>query len=188
MKYKQTNKQTSLDPACTRDKSKLLVKSVYETAPKSLVWAPTRVFQDLSTCHDWPVNKAIINLPIRLKGNLKRISSNSLSPLAQNKDIGTASQKLLNGVRWRLWRMRSYTGKFRYHTSTVFSIKTWQALALKGIFCVNAYATVFAEVADRTVICGWTKRNTKMKNISVKNNKFLRLTEIHLALRMTSQF
>ena len=78
IKYKQTNKQTSLDPACTTDKSKLLVKSVYETAPKSLVWAPTRVFQDLSTCHDWPVNKAIINLPIRLKGNLKRISSNSL--------------------------------------------------------------------------------------------------------------
>ena len=51
-KYKQTNKQTSLELACTTNESKLLVKSVYETAPKSLVLAPTRVFQDLSTCHD----------------------------------------------------------------------------------------------------------------------------------------
>ena len=36
---------------------------------------PPPVYQDLSTCHDWPVNKAIVNLPIRLKGNSKRISS-----------------------------------------------------------------------------------------------------------------
>ena len=96
---KQTNKQTSLELACTTDGSKLLIKSVCETAPKSCFWAPTRVFQDLSTCHDWPVNRAIINFPIRLKGNLKRISSNSLSPLAQNKDMGAASQTLLKGAR-----------------------------------------------------------------------------------------
>ena len=36
---------------------------------------PPPVYQDLSTCHDWPVNKAIVNLPIRLKGNSKCISS-----------------------------------------------------------------------------------------------------------------
>ena len=100
IKHKQTNKQkTSVDLACTTDGSKLLIKSVCETAPKSWFWAPTRVFQDLSTCHDWPVNRAIINSLIRLKGNLKRISSNSLSPLAQNKDMGAALQTLLNGVR-----------------------------------------------------------------------------------------
>ena len=131
------------------------------------------VYQDLSTCHDWPVNKANVNLPIRLKGNLKRISSNSLSRLAQNKDMGATWQTLLNGVRWRLRRMHSHTGKFRYHTSTVFSIKTWQARALKGIFSVNAYATVFAKVADRTVICGWKKRNAKMKNLSVIDLKII---------------
>ena len=28
------------------------------------------VYQDLSTCHDWPVKKAIVNLPVRLKENL----------------------------------------------------------------------------------------------------------------------
>ena len=57
-----------------------LVKFVYKTAPKSLFWAPP-VYQDLSTRHDWPVKKAIVNLPIRMKGNSKRTSGNSLNPL-----------------------------------------------------------------------------------------------------------
>ena len=39
-------------------------------------------------------------LPIRLKGNSKRISGDSLSPLgAQNNDIGSALQTLLTEVR-----------------------------------------------------------------------------------------
>ena len=42
---------------------------------------PQPAYQDLNTRHDWPVKKAIVNLPIRLKGNSKRISSNLLSPL-----------------------------------------------------------------------------------------------------------
>ena len=51
-------------------------------------------------CHDWPVKKAIVNLPIRLKGNSKHISGNLLSSLgAQNKDFGAASQMLLTGVK-----------------------------------------------------------------------------------------
>ena len=54
------------------------------------------MYQDLSTCHDWPVKKAIVNLPIRLKGNSEHIYGNSLSRLrAQNKDIGAALQMLL---------------------------------------------------------------------------------------------
>ena len=36
------------------------------------------MYQDLSMRHDWPVKKAIVNLPIRLKGNLKRMSVNSI--------------------------------------------------------------------------------------------------------------
>ena len=45
--------------------------------------------------YDWPDKTAIVNVPIRLKGNSKHISDNSLSPLrAQNKDIGTALQML----------------------------------------------------------------------------------------------
>ena len=59
---------------------------------------PPPVYQDLSTRPDWPVKKAIVDLPIRLKGNSKRTSGNSLSPLeAHNKDLGTASQTLLTG-------------------------------------------------------------------------------------------
>ena len=44
------------------------------------------VYQDLSTRHDWPVKKDMLDLPIRMKGNSKRIFGDSLSPLeAQNK-------------------------------------------------------------------------------------------------------
>ena len=58
------------------------------------------MYQDLSTRHDWPVKNAIINLPIRMKGNLKRTSSNSLNLLgAQNRDLGAASQMLLTELR-----------------------------------------------------------------------------------------
>ena len=35
------------------------------------------MYQDLSMCHDWPVKKAIVELPIRLKGNLKIVSNES---------------------------------------------------------------------------------------------------------------
>ena len=63
------------------------------------------MYQDLSTRHDWPVKKAIVDLPIRLKGNSKHTSGNSLSPLGtQNKDIGAASKTLalLTEVKLRL--------------------------------------------------------------------------------------
>ena len=46
-----------------------------------------------------------MDLPIRLKGNLKRISDYSLSPLgAQYRDFGAALQTLLTGVKLRLLR------------------------------------------------------------------------------------
>ena len=66
-----------------------LVKSVCKTALKSLFPGPHPVYQDLGTRHDWPVENAIVDLPIRLMGNSKRISSNSLNPLrARNKEQG----------------------------------------------------------------------------------------------------
>ena len=39
------------------------------------------VYQDLTTLYDWCIKNAIVDLPIRLKGNAKRISGSSLSPL-----------------------------------------------------------------------------------------------------------
>ena len=49
--------------------------------------------QDLSTRRDWPVKKAIVDLPIRMKRNSKCISGKSLNPLgAKNTVIGTVSQ------------------------------------------------------------------------------------------------
>ena len=60
------------------------------------------MYQDLSTRHDWPVRNPIVDLPIRMKGSLKRTSGNSLSPLgAQNGDFGAASRILIE-VKLRL--------------------------------------------------------------------------------------
>ena len=73
--------------ACATDETQLwLSRSVKHP------WAST-VYQDLSTRHDWPFEKAIVDLPIKTRGNLKPTSGNSLSPLGgQNKDIGAASR------------------------------------------------------------------------------------------------
>ena len=50
-------------------------------------------------CHHWPVKKAIVDLPIRLKGNSNLRYGNSLSLMGpQNKDLGTSLQILLFGV------------------------------------------------------------------------------------------
>ena len=51
---RQALKMTFFAP-CATDGSKLLIKPIYGTAPKSLFWAPA-VYQDLSLHHDWPVN------------------------------------------------------------------------------------------------------------------------------------
>ena len=51
------------------------------------------------------------NLPIRLKGNLKCVSSNLLSPLgARNKDIGAALHALLTEVKLHLQCSRVTSG------------------------------------------------------------------------------
>ena len=86
--------------ACATDIPKLLVEPVCKTAPKSLLWVPP-VYQDLSTCHDWSIRKAIVYLPIRLQRNLKHISANLLRQLgARNKDVIAALQVLLTRVRF----------------------------------------------------------------------------------------
>ena len=90
------------------DGTKLLVKSVCETAP----W--------VSTSYNWPVWKAIVNSPISLKGNSKRISGNPLSPLgAQNKDIGAASQTLLTWLRSTLRHRLPNSSTFWQFSSAV---------------------------------------------------------------------
>ena len=71
------------------DETKPLVKSVCKSALKSS--ATTCVPEDLSMSHDWPVEKAMADLPVKLKKNLKRTSGNLLSLFrTQNKDLGAA--------------------------------------------------------------------------------------------------
>ena len=85
--------------ACATDKTQLKLSPSAKQHQTPCSAEPPPVYWDLSTCHDWPVKKAIVDLPTRLKGNSKRISSNSLIPQGtQVKDIGTASQMLLTGV------------------------------------------------------------------------------------------
>ena len=49
---------------------------------------------------DWPVKQAIVDLPIRLERNSKRISGNSLNLLwAQNKDHGSVVQRYMFTVQ-----------------------------------------------------------------------------------------
>ena len=61
------------------------------------------MYQDLSTRCDWPVEKGLVDLPIRMEGNSKCTSGNSLSPLGtQNKEFGAASQTALTEAELRL--------------------------------------------------------------------------------------
>ena len=66
---------------------------------------PPPVYQDLITRYDWPVQKAIVDQPINMKGNSKHTSGTLLSPFeAQNKDLGAALQTSVNEVKLRLPR------------------------------------------------------------------------------------
>ena len=51
------------------------------------------MYQDSSTCHGWPVNKAIVNLPSRLQ-HFAFPAIRGVFWGAQNKDMGTALQTL----------------------------------------------------------------------------------------------
>ena len=54
------------------------------------------MYRDLSTRHDWQVEKAIVDLPIRLRGYSKYISGNSLSPLGLKTRISRCFADLAN--------------------------------------------------------------------------------------------
>ena len=87
--------------ACTTDETKLWLSlfAKQRQNPCSGSHLCTRI---LIARHDWPVKKC---LPVKMKGNSKRTSGNSLCPLdmkAQNKDLGTACQTLLTRVKLHL--------------------------------------------------------------------------------------
>ena len=93
---------TTFHLACTPDETKLWL-SPSAKQRRNRFSGPPPVYQDLSTRHDWTVKKAIIDWPIRMKGNLQHTSGNSFNVLgAQNKDLGAASQTLLTEVKLRL--------------------------------------------------------------------------------------
>ena len=96
------------------------------------------MYQDLSKRHDWPVKKATVYLPIKIKANSKRISGISLSPLeALNKDSGAASQTLLIEIKLRLRRRQHLIAK----SAGLFQgpSKTVKNSAIKDDFCPETY-------------------------------------------------
>ena len=72
--------------ACATDETKLWL-SPSAKQRRNPCSRPPPVYQDLNTRHDWPVKRAIVDLPIRMKGNSKRTSSNSFSPLGRRTRI-----------------------------------------------------------------------------------------------------
>ena len=72
------------------------------------------------------INGPIVDLPIRLKGNSKHASRNSLSPFgSHNKDLGAASLMLLIGVRFCLrYRIRKTQRKFSFRIG-IFLLKNF---------------------------------------------------------------
>ena len=100
--------------ACTTDETKLWLSPSAKQHQNSCSGFPP-VYQDFSTRHDWPVKKAITDLPISMKGNLKHTSGNLLSPLgAQNKDLKAPLQTIPAEVKLSLrrrltmqWRQRN---------------------------------------------------------------------------------
>ena len=97
------------------------------------------VYQDLRIHRDWPVKKAIVDLPIRMKGNSKRTSGNSLSSSGgQNKDLGNVSQTLLTAVwlplRRRLFPFSPYAA-IAFQRSRVFHLsRTISTLFKRALF------------------------------------------------------
>ena len=70
--------------ACATDETKLRLSPSAKQS-RNPCSGPSPVYQDMSTRHDWPVKKAIVDLPIRIQRNSKHISGDSFIPL---------------GVRW----------------------------------------------------------------------------------------
>ena len=77
---------------CTTDGTKLWW-SPSTKQRRNPCFRPPPVYQDLSTRHDWLVKNAIVDLPIRMKGNSKRASDNSLSPFGASSERFGAQNK-----------------------------------------------------------------------------------------------
>ena len=96
------SKNNNVPIPCTADETKLW-SSPSAKQRRNLCSGPPAVYKDLSTCHDWPVKNVIVDLPIKMKGNSKRFSCDSLSLLGvQNTDLVAASQTLITKVESHL--------------------------------------------------------------------------------------
>ena len=91
--------------------------------------------------------KATVNLPIRIKGNSKRTSGNSL--VAQNKDMGSASQTLQTRLNYLC-----DAGYFLQSDSINFRMIAWLSVVQFGLKSYEESPTYSSRVwFDRDVSC-----------------------------------
>ena len=70
--------------ACATDNTELWL-SPFGKQRRNPCSEPLSLYQDLNTRHDWPVEKAIVDLPVSMKRNSKRTLGNSLSSFGAQK-------------------------------------------------------------------------------------------------------
>ena len=78
VRIKFNDSSYSLHVGCATDETKLWLSLSAKQCRNPCCGSPP-VYQDLSTRHDWPVKKAIVDFSNRLKRNSKRFCGNSLS-------------------------------------------------------------------------------------------------------------
>ena len=79
--------------ACVTDTTKLLLSPSVKQH-RNPCSGPPAEYQDLSKRYDWPVKKAIVNFPMKIKQNLKCTFGNLLSPLG-TQTIGSIPSSCL---------------------------------------------------------------------------------------------
>ena len=100
-------------------------------------------FQDLSKRYDWPVKKAIVNFPMKIKQNLKCTFGNLLSPLG-TQTIGSIPSRCFGNESTLL----PWTDSWIYKCmSLLLSITTNQIVA-----CSNPAGTI--------TLCSWSRFQT----------------------------
>ena len=67
--FEFVKKKSSIQVACTADKTKLWLSLSEKQRRNPSRSGPPPVYQEFSTCHDWPVKNAIVDLPVKIQGN-----------------------------------------------------------------------------------------------------------------------
>ena len=128
--------------ACVTEITKLLLSPSVKQC-RNPCSGPVAEYQDLSTCHDWLVKKAIVNLPMRIKQNSKRTFGNLLGLLG-TQTIGSITSRCSGNESTLLPCTNGWTYKCM---NLLLSITTNQIVA-----CSNPAGSI--------TLCSWSTFQT----------------------------